>query len=100
VVVHHLRPRRRAERGTAQRTHAVAIDYQVIRVAGKGLLRLRTKTAAGERTLQLPDWTMDMLWRRYGELGEGPIFPALPEPTKKWRDPRARRRGVVIIPVR
>lgn len=67
--------------------NTVAIDHQIIRVTGKGLFRVRTKTLAGERTLRLPeDWAMTMLWRRYGQLGEGPVFPAIRDP-RKWRDP-------------
>jgi integrase len=64
----------------------VDIDYQIIRVKGKGLRRTRTKTTAGERTLALPDWVMVMLTRRYAELGEGPVFPAMRD-KDRWRDP-------------
>ena len=63
----------------------VEIDFQLIRIKGKGLRRMRTKTAAGERTLRLPDWAMEMLTRRYAELGEGPVFPGAR--SRSWRDP-------------
>lgn len=64
----------------------VDIDFQIIRVTGKGLRRTRTKTKAGERTLSLPVWVMEMLTRRYAELGEGPVFPAIRN-KDGWRDP-------------
>lgn len=66
--------------------NTVEIDYQIVRVKGKGLRRTRTKTTAGERTLSLPDWVMEMLTRRYAELGEGPVFPAIRD-KRTWRDP-------------
>lgn len=62
----------------------VRIDHGITRVIGKGLVRGRTKTRAGNRTLQLTPWTLQMLEERYTMLGEGPVFPSS-EGT--WRDP-------------
>lgn len=74
----------------------VAIDYTLTRVTGEGLRRGKTKTTAGERTLRLPGWAVDMLIRRGDILGwSGPVFPAVS--TREggfysrrggaWRDP-------------
>lgn len=73
----------------------VRIDWQITRVTGKGLLRTATKSAAGERTLGLPGWAVDMVIRRGDRSGwAGPLFP-IPERRKGgqrwkggiWRDP-------------
>ena len=55
----------------------VAVDYNVVRVKGKGLIRKSTKTEYGERTLPLPSWAVDMLRRRFAETSDpdGPVFP-------------------------
>jgi integrase len=42
----------------------VAVNYTVIRVKGVGLIRKSTKTEAGERTLPLPAWAVEMLKQR------------------------------------
>jgi integrase len=72
----------------------VSIDWTVVRVKGQGLQRVSTKSVAGERTLRLPGWAVDMLIRR-GERFDwaGPLFP-IPERRKGkqarngvWRDP-------------
>ncbi|MEU6697688.1 tyrosine-type recombinase/integrase [Pseudonocardia sp. NPDC046786] len=62
----------------------VRVDHGVTRVTGHGLVRGKTKTRAGERTLALTPWTLQMLEDRLRMLGEGPIFPST-EGT--WRDP-------------
>lgn len=70
----------------------VRIDWTLVPVKGQGLQRLSTKTAAGERTLRLPAWAVDMVVRRGDRFGwSGPLFP-VPERTKgttfgTWRDP-------------
>lgn len=63
----------------------VEINYNLVRIPGEGLRRMRTKSAAGERTLKLPSWVMPMLLERYEAYGEGPLFPALQ--ARGWRDP-------------
>jgi integrase len=73
----------------------VVISGQIIRATGVGLLRVPTKSAAGERTLKLPGWAVDLLIRRGDRFGwKGPLFPI---PTQRrggqrwtggvWRDP-------------
>lgn len=62
----------------------VRIDHGITRVIGHGLVRGRTKTRAGARTLRLTPWTLQMLEERYMMLGEGPVFPSS---TRTWRDP-------------
>jgi integrase len=73
----------------------VRIDWQLIRVTGQGLLRVSTKSAAGDRTLSLPGWAVDLVIRRGEALGwGGPLFP-IPERRRGgnrwqgglWRDP-------------
>jgi len=70
----------------------VEIRSTVVRVKGQGLVRKRTKTASGARTLLLPSWGVEMLRGRASRVGapEGaarqgvPVFPA---PLGGWRDP-------------
>src|SRR5690606_3067419 len=55
----------------------VHVRYTLYRVKGVGLVRGPTKTRAGERTLKLPSWAVDMLIRRGERLDwAGPVFPA------------------------
>lgn len=59
----------------------VAINYTVVRRKGAGLVRKSTKTAAGERVLPLPSWTVAMLEARHDAAAEdnrpaaSPVFP-------------------------
>jgi integrase len=64
----------------------VEIDHKIIRVTGKGLLRVpRPKSEAGHRTLPLPLFAVRMLTRRMELCGaEGPLFP---DSLGGWRDP-------------
>lgn len=75
-------------------TREVAVDWQITYVKGQGLVRRRTKTKAGERTLVLPSWAVSMLRRRKLLYGYGPVFPhhaARKNPdmdrSEAWRDP-------------
>lgn len=62
----------------------VAIDHNLVRIPGKGLHRMKTKTTAGERTLRLPGWAVDLLMDRGDRLGwKGPVFP---NRKGAWRD--------------
>lgn len=75
----------------------VAIDYSLARIRGEGLHRRRTKTAAGERTLRLPGWAVDMLIRRGDAAGwRGPVFPSLATRGRggSWRDPSNTSRSL------
>ncbi|MFI6098703.1 tyrosine-type recombinase/integrase [Lentzea sp. NPDC051213] len=77
----------------------VAVNYTVIRAKGIGLIRKSTKTEAGERTLPLPRWALDMLKRRYAAtlFPNGPVFPSslggLRDPSNARRDLRKARGG-------
>jgi integrase len=63
----------------------VEIDHTLVRIKGVGLIRKSTKSAAGERTLQLPSFAVVMLRRRkLASGGRGPIFP---DSAGGWRDP-------------
>jgi integrase len=73
----------------------VRIDWQIVRVTGQGLMRVSTKSAAGDRTLSLPGWAVDLMIRRGDRFGwGGPLFP-IPEQRRGgqrwqgglWRDP-------------
>jgi integrase len=75
----------------------VAVDHNVIRVKGRGLVRKSTKTVAGERTLALPSWALDMLRKRQAGADDpyGPVFPdslgGLRDPSNTRRDLRNAR---------
>lgn len=79
----------------------VEINWTVVRVKGAGLQRTSTKTAAGERTLRLPGWAVDMVIRRGERFGwRGPLFP-IPERRRGrqehrgvWRDPNNTSRDL------
>lgn len=64
----------------------VRVEWQITRVTGVGLVRRRTKTAAGERTLRLPSWVTELVVERgEGRGWRGPLFPA--PRSGGWRDP-------------
>ncbi|MFC4002923.1 site-specific integrase [Prauserella oleivorans] len=68
----------------------VDIKYTVVRVKGQGLKRKPTKTAAGERVLPLPSWTVDMLQTRHDaakEAGRPPASPVFANQDGNLRDP-------------
>src|SRR4051794_5694896 len=57
-----------------------------MRVKGQGLSRVpQTKSAAGHRTLPLPDFAMRMLARH--QVTGGDIGPLFPDSRGGWRDP-------------
>jgi integrase len=67
----------------------LAVTGKVVRIAGKGLIRVdETKTAASRRTIALPDFAIDALRERRSlpYLGQHPeiIFPST---AATWRDP-------------
>lgn len=63
----------------------VEIDHTLIRIKGVGLIRKTTKSSAGDRTLDLPDFALSMLRRRkLASGGRGPVFP---DSRGGWRDP-------------
>jgi integrase len=66
----------------------LTVEANVVRVRGAGLLRKpEPKTASSNRTLTLPDWCIQMLRLRCGELGGLPDTPVFPSPNGKLRDP-------------
>ncbi|WBQ04333.1 helix-turn-helix domain-containing protein [Kribbella sp. CA-293567] len=67
--------------------------FQIQRIAGKGLVRRRVKSSAGERVLLLPDWAVQMLKSRWvpGTPLESPIFP---DSNGGFRDPHNVRRNL------
>ncbi|MFC5267742.1 helix-turn-helix domain-containing protein [Kribbella qitaiheensis] len=71
----------------------VDCTHQIQRVAGKGLVRTRVKSEAGERRLLLPDWTVDMLRDRWnaGMPSDSPVFP---DSTGGFRDPHNVRKSL------
>ncbi len=71
----------------------VAVNYTVIRVKGVGLIRKSTKTEAGERTLPLPRWALDMLKRRRAAT-QLPERAGLPDSLGGLRDPSNTRRDL------
>jgi integrase len=70
---------------------SVQITSTIIRVKGEGLLRKKTKSSAGERTLTLPASAVAVLRRRFmsGALLDQPVFPSI---THTFRDPTNVRR--------
>ncbi|HKR50132.1 MAG TPA: site-specific integrase [Pseudonocardiaceae bacterium] len=84
----------------------VDIDYTLVRVKSRGLVRKKTKSAAGEHTLPLPNFVLAILARRataqfalstgclppadmeasamVARLGSAPVFP---DSKGGWRDP-------------
>jgi integrase len=71
----------------------VEVTHTVIRLTGKGLLRKRTKTRAGERLLQLPSFAVGMLRQRFmaGVQLDQPVFP---DTRGGLRDPSNLRRVI------
>ena len=64
----------------------VAISAQAMRVAGVGLVRGPTKSAAGQRILSLPGWCVEMLAARYAR-GIRPAEPVFCNVIGGFRDP-------------
>ena len=71
---------------------SVDIDHTIIRLTGAGLHRKSTKTAAGERTLLLPNSTLSMLRRRQRDADDPDHRPLFPDSAGGWRDPSNTRR--------
>lgn len=91
----------------------VEIDYTLVRVKKRGLIRKRTKSSAGERTLRMPGFVVAILRRRalaqfalkagclpaadaeitdvVAQLGVTPVFP---DSKGGWRDPSNTRRAL------
>lgn len=65
---------------------AVEVNYTVLRVKDRGLVRKSTKTSSGERTLRLPTWAVAML-RRRKDGNEDDTTPVFPDSFGGLRDP-------------
>ncbi|SIM21774.1 Phage integrase (fragment) [Mycobacteroides abscessus subsp. abscessus] len=78
--------------------YTLDITGKVVRVRGKGLLRIdETKSAAGRRTLPLPTFAVDVLLARRSVPFFGQQQMIFPSTAGSWRDPdnfRARWREV------
>ncbi len=74
----------------------VAVDWNIVRITGVGLRRMRTKSSAGVRTLRLPGWAVDLVAGRGDRAGwRGPLFPAIGRPEAgRWRDPSNTSRAL------
>ena len=69
------------------------ITSTIIRVKGKGLIRTRTKSRAGQRVLLLPTWAIALLRRRF-EAGVDADDPVFPDVLGGYRDPSNTRRSL------
>jgi integrase len=71
----------------------VAIRWHIVRVKGKGLVRLEgAKSEAGDRMLRVPSWCVDMLMRRRIDPHSG--YPVFPDALGGWRDPNLAMRWI------
>lgn len=64
----------------------VDIEWTISRISGQGLVRRPTKSAAGERTLGLPQRIVDMLTLRH-DAGVKLDWPVFPDSLGGFRDP-------------
>lgn len=69
----------------------LTIKSTVVRLNGQGLTIKPTKTAAGVRTLVLPDWAVELLKQRYDPESCPPTCPVFPAPLGGLRDPSNTR---------
>lgn len=65
----------------------LTVEATVVRVKGRGLLRKSTKTTAGDRILQLPNWCVNMLRERAATTEAPTDAPVFPSPQGNLRDP-------------
>lgn len=67
-------------------TGEVDCSHQIQRLRGLGLVRRRVKSAAGERSLVLPKWALEMVQARWtaGTPQDSPVFP---DSVGGFRDP-------------
>lgn len=58
-------------------TGEIDCSHQIQRIKGKGLIRRRVKSSAGDRIVGLPPWALEMLLARWtpGTSLDAPIFP-------------------------
>ena len=72
----------------------LSVTSTLIRATGQGLVRKPTKSQAGERALQLPEWCVILLDKRraVGVSGDEPVFGTV---DGTFRDPRTVTRWLV-----
>jgi hypothetical protein len=63
------------------------VTSTLIRITGRGLVRKRTKSQAGKRVLQLPEWCVILLDKRRA-VGVGADEPVFGTVDGTFRDPR------------
>ncbi|MGW6279845.1 helix-turn-helix domain-containing protein [Kribbella sp. NPDC055071] len=73
-------------RDVNRETGQVDCSHQIQRIRGKGLIRRRVKSSAGDRIMGLPPWALEMLLARWtpGTSLDTPIFP---DSNGGFRDP-------------
>ncbi|MBP2354922.1 integrase [Kribbella aluminosa] len=76
-----------------RQTGEIDCSHQIQRVKGKGLVRRRVKSAAGDRILGLPHWAIEMLTSRWlpGTSLDAPIFP---DTNGGFRDPHNVQKAI------
>ncbi|WP_432887740.1 helix-turn-helix domain-containing protein [Kribbella sp. CA-245084] len=76
-----------------RQTAEIDCSHQIQRVKGKGLVRRRVKSAAGDRILGLPPWAIEMLADRClpGTSLDTPIFP---DANGGFRDPHNVQKSI------
>ncbi|MEU4394990.1 helix-turn-helix domain-containing protein [Kribbella sp. NPDC023855] len=74
-------------------TGEVDCSHQMQRLRGQGLVRRRVKSAAGERSLRLPKWALEMVRARWN--AETPLdSPVFPDSVGGFRDPHNVQRSL------
>jgi integrase len=73
-------------------TSEISITHRIVRVKGEGLVRIGTKSRAGERVLKGPSWCIAMLRARFVQ-GVRLTDPVFPDSTGGFRDPSNARRS-------
>jgi integrase len=69
-------------------TGTLAVTGRLVRATGQGLNRMdTTKSAAGKRTLPLPQFAVDALKQRHGRPFIGELAMIFPSTAGTWRDP-------------
>lgn len=74
-------------------THEIDCSHQIQRIKGRGLVRRRVKSVAGDRILGLPPWATETLTARWtpGTALDTPIFP---DSNGGFRDPHNVQKAI------
>lgn len=76
-----------------RQTAEIDCSHQTQRIKGKGLVRRRVKSAAGDRILGLPPWAVAMLTNRWVP-GTAPDAPIFPDTNGGFRDPHNAQKAI------